>query len=224
MAATADGGRGLRDPIGPDGFAMLALSCGVILASGGLAWLAALGHVLWRGWHTPSVLPAGHVPVQHVIVLGLRLDAQGAPSTRYRQRLDRARGLPVETLILLGGQTRPDTPSESAAGRDWLLAQGETPGRIRIEEYSRHTLENLRCYRADYGAAPAVLVTSRYHLARASAMAQGLGLALIPCAAEPRRAVPPGLAAKEAFLLTWFVVGRGFARWSGNTRMLGRVS
>ena len=216
----ASGGRALRDPVGPDGFAMLGLSCAVIVASLGLALLVAFGHVLWRAWRTPATAP----PCPHAIVLGLRLGPDGAPSSRYRQRLDRARRLSVGAIILLGGQTRRDTQSESAAGRDWLLAQGEAPSRIQIEEHSRHTLENLRCYRAGHPAAPAILVTNRFHLARAEAMARALGLTLIPCAAETRRGVPPGLAMKEAFLLTWFVVGRGFARWSGNTRMLARVS
>jgi len=216
----ASGGKALRDPVGPDGFAMLGLSCAVIVASLGFALLVAFGHVLWRAWRTPCAAPPG----RHAIVLGLRLGPEGVPTSRYRQRLERARGLSVDTIILLGGQTRPDTPSESAAGRDWLLAQGEAPSRIRIEERSRHTLENLRCYRADHGAAPAILVTNRFHLARAAAMARALGLTLTPCAAETSRSVAPGLAMKEAFLLTWFVVGCRFARWSGNARMLARVS
>jgi uncharacterized SAM-binding protein YcdF (DUF218 family) len=216
----AAGDRALHDPIGADGFAMLGLSCAVIVGSLGLALLAAFGRVLWCAWRTPCTAPH----TRHAIVLGVRLGPDGAPALRYRQRLARARALNVDAIILLGGQTRPDTPSESAAGRDWLVAQGEAPARICVEERSRHTLENLRCYRADHGAAPAILVTSRFHLARATAMARALGLTLIPCAAETSRSVPLGLAVKEAFLLTWFVVGRGFARWSGNARMLARVN
>ncbi len=212
--------RALRDPIGADGFAMLALSCGVIVASLGLALLAALLSVVWRAWRTSCTAP----PARHAIVLGLRLEPGGLPTRRYCARLDRARHLPVDTIILLGGQTRPDTPSESAAGRAWLIGQGESPARIAIEERSRHTLENLRCYRADHAGAPAILVTSRFHLARAATMARAIGLTLVPCAAEARRTIPPGQAVKEAFLLTWFVVGSSFARWSGNARMLARVS
>lgn len=216
----AAGDKVLRDPIGPDGLAMLALSCTVIVASLGVVLLMALCRVLWQAWRTPCTVP----PTSYAIVLGLRLEPGGTPALRYRQRLDRARRLPVGTIILLGGQTRPDTPSESAAGQAWLLAQGESASRIRIEERSRHTLENLRCYRADCGGAPAVLVTNRFHLARAVTMARAIGLTVVPCAAEVRRMIPPGMAIKEAFLLTWFVVGRGFARWSGNARMLARVS
>jgi uncharacterized SAM-binding protein YcdF (DUF218 family) len=102
--------------------------------------------------------------------------------------------------------------------------------RLRLEDRSRHTLENLRHYRDQFGAsggAPPVLVTSRFHLARSSLLARGLRLAHTPCAAEHHAAVllrqVPRMT-MEAVLIHWYVVGRGYAHWAGNHRMTARIT
>jgi hypothetical protein len=68
-----------------------------------------------------------------------------------------------------------------------------------------------------------VLVTSRFHLARASMMARGLGIQHSLCAAEDQPWVCWPML-QEAFLIHWYVTGRTVARLIGSTRMLARIS
>ena len=223
--------------LGPDGAATLVLSLLAIAATGGLSLLAVLARVLHVGWTAPDVLqldaapPARPLPAGQIVVLGRRLDARGRPGAVFQARLARALALwraagPAE-IVVLGGRARGTVASEAAAGRAWLLAHGVPEAAIRIEDRSRHTLENLRCYRAGFtvAGAPALLVSSRVHLARVRLMARGLALPHRLCAAEARQAAAlrlPGLLA-EAFFVHWYLVGRGFARRTGNARMLRRI-
>jgi uncharacterized SAM-binding protein YcdF (DUF218 family) len=155
-------------------------------------------------------------------VLGTALDG-AVPGRAFAARLERARALaeadPSLRIAVLGG----GTPSEAEAGAAWLHAAGIAPGRILAETRSRHTLENLRAFRDAVPAhGAALLVTSRSHLARAAAMADGFGLLVQPVAA----ADPAGLRRLpvEAFLLHWYLVGRAFARATRNRRMLARIA
>jgi uncharacterized SAM-binding protein YcdF (DUF218 family) len=215
-------------PIGIDGLAMLALSCVVMLVSLGSTLLVALGYVVWIGVATAATAPAASV----IIVLGMQLGLGGVPRKRYRRRLQRARRLlvPGAEIVILGGQTRAGVVSEAEAGMRYLLRSGVPAGQIRLEDRSRHTLENLRHYREQFGERPAeppVLVTNRFHLARSSLMARGLGLAHTRCAAEDsgwallRQVL--GIV-REAVLVHWYLVGRTYARWAGNERMTARIS
>jgi len=216
--------------LGPEGVATLLLALAVAACTLGLSLLAALWQVLRIACSAPS-RPTG--PVRQALVLGTRL-TEGRPGHAFRARLDRALALsaqqPSLEVVILGGVTAPGAPAEAAAGRRYLLAAGLAPDRIATEARSRHTLENLREFRAAFrpagGGPPLLLVTSRTHLARAMLMARGLGLPVLPCAAEegrlPLRAWRRLPA--EAFLLHWYVVGRGFARATGNRRMLARIS
>jgi len=207
---------------------MLGLSCLVIAASLGTSLLLALAYVLRLG----ATAPATAARAGRVLVLGMRLEADGAPTAVYRQRLDRALALlqaaPDALVFLLGGQTGAG-PSEAEAGRAYLRARGLAAERTRIEDGSRHTLENLRHYRAHFPPCRErpVLITSRFHLARAVLMAQGLGLEVIPCAAEARwSATLSGLPRLlwEATLVHWYITGRSFSRCTGNRRMAARIS
>lgn len=219
--------------LGPDGAATLALACAVAGLTLGASLLAALWHVLRVARATPA--EAAAPAIGRVVVLGLRLPPGAAPCPAFRARLDRARALAEECqaaapeVVVLGGVTRPGAPSEAEAGRRHLLAAGLDAARIGVEARSRHTLENLHNYRAAFGtgAAPDLLVTSRFHLARAGLMARGLGLPHALCAAEERfsaapRALPRLL--REAFLLHWYLVGRACARLAGRRGMLARIS
>ena len=207
---------------------MLALSVATMAASGGLSLLAALAHVARQGWIAPATRMDA---TARILVLGRRLPRHGLPDTAFRARLARAAALhaarPGTEIVLLGGAPIPGRPAEATAGRAWLIAHGVPAAAIRTEDRSRHTLENLRCYRAAFPKAPGpvLLVTSRTHIARSHRMAAGLGLACRICAAEaPRRALlRPLRLLHEAFLLHWYMVGRGFADLSGNRRMQAQI-
>nr|WP_294508790.1 YdcF family protein [uncultured Rhodopila sp.] len=215
--------------VGADGFAMLALSCLVMVGTGGLTLLFAVVHVMRTGWRAPADVAGA----TRILVPGYRLPPDGRPNRVYQQRLDRARALarasPHADVFLLGGRARPGVASEAEAGAAWLQARGLAAARLRCEDRSRHTLENLRLYRDAYPPGPnepAVLVTSRFHLARAALMAAGLGLHCRPCAAEAKpAAILPRLdrVVAEAFLVHWYVVGCRFSHWIGNAHMLARI-
>jgi len=163
----------------------------------------------------------------------MRLDPEGKPGPDYQARLRRAAALwtrdKTTEIVILGGRTAAGQPSEAASGAAFLHACGVATRSILIEDRSRHTLENLVLYRAHFGAAtdPAVLVTSRFHLARSSLLANGLNIAHVPCAAEPARRTPlrhVPLVLFDAALIHWYVTGLGFARLTGNRRMAARIS
>lgn len=223
---------GAPDPpiVGWEGAATLVLSLAVMAGSGGLSLLAGLTYATWQGWTAPT-RPVAPAAGARILVLGRRLPGDGQPEAEFRARLVRAAALhaavPGAEIVLLGGAPAPGRPGEAAAGRDWLIARGVPATAIRTDDRSRHTLENLCCYRAGFPTAggPLLLVTSRYHVARSRRMAAGLGLACQVCAAEaPRRAaLRPFRLLREAFLLQWYVAGSRFAALSGNARMLARI-
>jgi len=208
---------------------MLALSTTLAALSCGATLLLSLAYVVWIAWRTKCDAP----PSRRILVLGMRLDPEGKPGPDYRMRLARAAALWTRDkrteIVVLGGSRVAGQPSEAAAGAAFLEACGVATGSILLEDRSRHTLENLTLYRAHLGAEtdPAVLVTSRFHLARSSLLANGLNIAHVPCAAEqarrpPLRHVPMMLF--EAALIHWYVTGRSFAWLTGNRRMAARIS
>ncbi|MDE2007143.1 MAG: YdcF family protein [Rhodospirillales bacterium] len=219
--------------VGRDGALTLALAVAVAALGLGIPVLVRMIEVARAGWTAPTdaATLGGPIPGGHVLVLGARLPRSGRPGRAFRARLARARALraahPEAILVLLGGSERPGAITEAEAGRDWLLARGVAPAAIALERRSRHTLENLRCYRAGFAPpdAPAALVSSRCHLARAARMAAGLGVAVRPIAAETARAAAlhPWALPREAFLLHWYAVGARFAALTGNRAMLARI-
>ena len=211
--------------VGADGFATLALACVVAIASFGLTLLWVTGRVVRAARRASPDAPDGDV----VVVLGGGLEGDG-PSRDFQDRLDRAadqrRG---RDIVILGGATRPGRPAEADVGRDWLVARGIDGGRIVSETGSRDTLENLRALR---GLIPVergsvVLVTSRYHVERASTMAVGLGIRHMMCAADQTFDAAPGRLWRlfnEGCLLHWYLVGKTWARLTRNAAMLDRIS
>ncbi len=222
------GGRvGLRR-VGPDGLLTFGLSNLVIVLTAGLSWLA-----LWARMHlwVRSLNCPGRAP--WIIVLGQQLQ-ESCPGPGYRLRLLRALRLlrrdSEARVLLLGGYTSPEGPSESAAGAAFLRRRGIPASRIFCEEDSRHTLENLKNARDLLaqrlgGRLPScVLVTSRFHLPRAVAIARGVGLEVCPCPAEHSPRVPQLRLAREIWMLHWYHTGRLFARLIRHQGMLDRIS
>lgn len=217
--------------VGADGLATLLLSLAVAGASLGVSFTFALARVLAAARRTGTEL--WDAEPRRILVLGARLGPDGAPGPAFRARLERAAALlavlPRAEAVVLGGATRPGGPAEAEAGRRHLVERlGVPPGRVGIEASSRHTLENLRHYRAAFGAdgGRVALVTSRSHAARAGAIATGLGIDHVVCAAEGDwRPGPAALARllREAGLLHWYLVGSAFARLTRNRAMLARI-
>lgn len=207
----------------------LLLSLGLIGLTAGLSLLWPLGRVYRMARRTPCDAP----PCDLIVALGRRL-RHDAVGKEYAERLRRAhalqQGRPRAEILLVGGKTGGARVSEAEQGRRFLLARGVPADRIRLEDRSRHTLENFRHVRAllgRRGRAPFVLITSRAHLARSSALARGLGLRPLPCAAEDALRLHPVAVARllsEAFYLHWYVVGRAWSQWTANWKSLERIT
>lgn len=200
-----------------------ALACVLSLGLVYLAYLVQVVRVARRAGCTTG--GAGRV-----LVFGKQL-VDGGPDAEFERRLARAASLaaadPGLELVVLGGG-EPGGPTEADVGAARLQALGVAPARIRREDRSRDTLENLRNARGmlDDPAAPLALLSNRYHLARCLALARQLGLTVRACAAEsgfdPSQQ-RPGLLAREAALLCWLDIGTRWARLIGHRRMLARV-
>ncbi len=215
--------------MGWDGLAMLLLSNLVLLATLGSSGLWQFRRV----WRIARAAPATVAEDGGwVLVLGLRLRSdQVTPD--YARRLQRAAALyqtdPRRRLLLVGGRTG-GTVSEAERGRQFLLEKGIPADHLFVEDQSLNTLDNLRqarqFLRGDKQNAW-VLVTQRYHLARAQALAHGLGLYPRLCAAEERLRHDPKTLwrlALETYYLHWYDVGRTWSRWTRNRQSLARIT
>lgn len=215
--------------MGPGGLSSLSLALATALAGLGLP-------VAWR---LPQVLRDAsrddRGPADAILVLGREL-VDDQPTAVFRARLERGARLLAEgqapRLIVSGGVTGTSAKSEAEAGRDYLLARGVPAAALLIEDRSRHTLENLFNVRATmraHGWSRLVLVSDPLHVARAGALARGLGLEAL---LSPAAGAPPargsiawmGRAGREAFLLHWYYVGMAYSRLIGSARLLGRVT
>ena len=215
------------------------------LGPGGAAsfGVAFLGGALLLGlpvlWRLREVLgSASKVEEEHsdlILVLGRRLK-RDAPTAVFEARLAHGEALwrsgLAPRILVAGGLTGSATRSEAQAGRDWLLARGVPADAILTEDQSQHTLENLYFVRETLrwnGWHSALLVSDPLHLARATALAGGLGMR---ARRAPAFASPPargGLgwwkrAAFEAFLLHWYRTGLLYSRAIGSRRQLERVT
>lgn len=205
----------------------LALSTAIMLLSMGLSWLAVLGRTLYVARRAPA--EGQHCDA--LLVLGLQLRG-GAITDDYVLRLERARLLLgrryAARVLLLGGRADYGAGvSEAAAGRDYLLGKGVAAERVRLEDRSRNTLENLQHGRALLTAGERVtLISNRYHLARCQALARALGLQYRLCAAEPRWSWRPASllkAVQESVHLHWLYTGRAWARLTADPRLLSKL-
>lgn len=209
------------------GLLTLSLSATLILVSFGVTYLLTFTHILL----TAIKASCDNKNAKDIVILGKKLN-NNSPDNEYRQRLDRA--LCITSLStnkkvhILGGITGEASISEARAGQNYLEENSIQTNDISLEEKSRDTLENMRqlktCSSITNGHIG--LITNRYHLARASIMAQGYGFVVEQCAAE--NVYTPGYSATfalliESFYLHWYLTGRTYARLTHNKRMLSRI-
>lgn len=216
--------------LGPDGVMTLLLAVLVVVATGGLGWLWQCRRV----WQVARDTGTDVVPdtAAVITVLGMRLE-RNAVGDDYALRLERARWLldagRGKSILILGGKLGRNRISEAACGRQYLLDEGVPEVAMMVEDTSRHTLENLtyaRAMLAESGSAM-ILVSNRYHLARARAFARGLGIKHWLCAAEEQW--QPGTKTllrvlREGFYVHWYYVGKRWAEFTNNRDSLNRIS
>lgn len=216
-----------------------------MLGPGGLVsfGLALLGGGLLLGlpvfWRLRQVLEAADgndcSPADVILVLGRRLQ-NDRPTKVFEARLDHAARLLREgwapRIVIAGGLTGKATLSEAEVGRERLLKQSIAPELILVEDRSQHTLENLFNLRETLRSESLrtlILVSDPLHLARAGALARGLGLEF---RCSPATACPPrrggfgwwSRAFYEAFLLHWYHTGVAYSRVIRSERQLSRLT
>ena len=151
----------------------------------GAALLAALeGMILLHMRAVPENTP------QVLIVLGEKMSggsAGPALQARIRTAAEYARAHPDVEIIASGGRGTGETASEASVIFDGLIAQGVAPARIRLEERSLRTSENMAFCLKMLGdsAVPVAIVTNGFHVFRALRLARRAGFSRVSALAAP---------------------------------------
>ncbi len=182
------------------GLCWLAFAAGFAV----LAWLARKGaqrsvravRTLMAAFLAALALGTGYIilgegdmvdadaPPEYVVVLGAQTHGD-RPSRTLRERLDRAAEYleehPDAFCIVTGGQGADETQTEASVMAAYLTAAGIDPDRIAQETQSKNTRENLQnaaeiAENRGLDASRVLIVTSEFHLRRASYIAGTLGL------------------------------------------------
>ena len=166
---------------------------GAFLIGSVLIGTAGLGWTLWtlRGRYRDVIYRHGDevsIPAKPVaVVFGAGYWPNGVLSTILVERLDASVELyregRVQKLLFSGDNSRVDY-NEPAKMLAYALSQGVPRDDIVLDYAGRRTYDT--CYRAGaiFGVSDVVLVTQRYHLPRALATCEGLGLDAVGYAAN----------------------------------------
>lgn len=216
-----------KGKIDTDGYFMLLLSVFVIFATAGISYV----FYFWKTYVFASSAKMDCHGDRMVCVLGKKL-LNDKPDKEYLLRLERARIILEEDsgseVMLLGGRTGTATISEAYAGKEYLIGHKIEASRIHLEEKSHNTLENFSnaIELLKNKNKKLIVISNRYHLARAKQLALGLGLKVEVCAAENKLKMNFSTFTKillEALHVHWYTVGRHYAHITNNHRMIDRV-
>ena len=144
----------------------------------------------------------------YIIVLGARLVGNHV-SPLLAKRLDKAVALyhkngDAPLLIVSGGQGEDEVVSEAYAMRQYLLEQGIPDQRIRMEDQSVNTLQNMefsrRIVEQEFpGAQPyGIFTTNNFHVLRSAIIAQAAGLHADGAGCKPAGYYYPAASIREA--------------------------
>lgn len=126
-------------------------------------------------------------PAPVAIVFGAGLWRDGTPTPVLRDRIITAADLyfrgKVQKLLMSGDNSHADY-NEPAAMRQYAIGLGVPENEIVVDYAGRRTYDT--CYRAKaiFGIQQAILVTQKFHLARALYTCHALGIAAVGVAAE----------------------------------------
>ena len=117
--------------------------------------------------------------VDCILVLGAGVRPGGKPSLMLKDRLDKAVELyeaGVSNRIIVSGDHREDDYNEVQAMKDYLIDAGVPSDAIFMDHAGLSTYDSM--YRADYifGVEKTVIVTQEYHMYRAIADAEAMGI------------------------------------------------
>lgn len=221
-----------KNKIDIDGYTTLLLSTLVMLVTAGLSYFFCFNKILHAAKRTPHHRSQDEADEEVMIcVLGKKL-INDEPDDEYIFRLQRAVHILSDNknsqVLLSGGKTGQANISEAVAGQAYILKNNIAAARIYLEEASRSTLENIlnAGELLNENNKKIILISNRYHLARAKQMAEGLSFEVDMCAAEEKLTINSLTVFKlliEALHIHWYHVGRYFAHLTKNNRMMRRV-
>ncbi len=213
--------------MGFDGLGTFLLSNLLIVVTFGVTVSPALFYVILL-----AIKSRASTQSNTLLVLGERLQ-NNSPGHNYIARLERAYSVfrlnKNRKIFIVGGLTGDATISESASGENYLLNKQVPPSSMHIENESQHTLENLKNVR-DMLTGNSIdtvgIVTNRFHLARASVLATGLGIKHDLCAAEENFQNTTKqwlLVIREAYFIHWYFTGKYWSILTNNQSSLERI-
>jgi SanA protein len=156
----------------------------------GLLAVAVPNLVVWLGGRTPVTSDVRKVPhAQAALVLGAQVYRDGRPSIMLRDRVNAAAELyragRVDKLLLSGDHSRVDY-DEVGTMRSLLLAQGIPARDIFTDHAGFDTWDSAQRAKRVFDVSSAVVVTQRFHMARALYDARRAGLKVTGYAADRR--------------------------------------
>ncbi|EAC2629124.1 YdcF family protein [Listeria monocytogenes] len=112
-----------------------------------------------------------------VLILGAKVNGDPAePAEVLKERLDAAvtylNENPTMQVVVSGGQGEDESASEASVMEEYLVNKGITRSRIKIENKSRRTEENIKYSKEKFNLGKTVIVTSDYHMYRALMLAK----------------------------------------------------
>lgn len=150
----------------------------LLILLGLLVWAGLIGMVWWRETHIPQL-----DSYDALVVLGAQVKEDGTMSVQLQWRVDAALDAWQRQpcmIVCCGGQGSNEPAPEGQVMRDYLISKGVPADQVLADTSSATTLENLRYARRllqDNGLSQRVcVVTSDYHLPRALALAEDVGL------------------------------------------------
>ena len=113
--------------------------------------------------------------------IGAKLAPSHSSTARLVYGLILYKQMPDAKLIISGGNGDPEKQniSEAAAMKDMAVELGVSAKDILIEGDSRNTIESANAFKRLAGDQSIILVTSAYHMKRASAMFRKMGMNII---------------------------------------------
>jgi vancomycin permeability regulator SanA len=124
---------------------------------------------------TPSDAPARAT----AIVFGAGLRRDGRPTQVLADRVTAAASLyrrGIVQALFLSGSARGESYDEAEAMRSLALELGVEPDAILVDKLGTRTAETCQRARQAFGIQSALLVTQRFHLPRALALCEAVGI------------------------------------------------
>lgn len=121
-------------------------------------------------------------PREYAIVLGASVKTPTEPSDALRDRLETARMLyrvGIVRRLLLTGDGGAFRSNEIVVMRNYLLSAGIPSAAITVDEQGFRTYESCKRAKNVYSITHAILVTQRFHLARALYLCRAVGVDVI---------------------------------------------